>query len=745
MSKKTSIEANVAESKTENIFRKYYGVDTFIEKSAIPSKYGFKSKNGTEYKGYPDFFFDDEDDTFVIVVEAKADDFTAACDEVEWYAKINKVEKDIVAIAISGQDEHSYKAGLFLKLKGCVYKKFDIGDKLIPLADIRRIYRKEKIGECISDGNLRRILSELNNTFNSPMNIRDTDRSLFFAGLMIALKDDTFRNTYANIKPPTKDERKNAKYVLPDAHNLNMMIIDAIDKQIKDKVNTHSKAINWRGKFSFIETVDFDLESYKALIKKIDDNIFVAFRFDEKLDILGKAYKIFLSRSSGKAENKNIILTPDHIKRLMVRLARLKYTDKVLDTCMGSGGFLMEAMEEMEKQTEDSNEIEKIHEERLFGFENDHVLFALACSNMFLHGDGRSNLIFGDSLIKEGTDVYSDFKEKYKPNKAIINPPYENNQPIQFVIKALELIEDNGQLIVIMPSTTLNKNVGGDTEKVLAMARLEYVIKLPISIFREQGRLVYTSIFGFRKEEHKKDDKVLFYDLEDDGLVSVQHKGRIDKFHKWQGIEDQIYDTLNNCEEIPYVCEKRKIYDGEGNLVVYGVQEEREGALFPRLEELFSIKKGEMASEGANEDGEYNFVTAAEEWKKHDMYQMDGEAIVYAVGAEGSLGRAHYVKGKFMASNLCLILEEKDHQKYPLDLEYYAFHLMSIRKSLVSSLKDGTSKLTITEDKLKKYHIEYIPLMEQIRRKKIIKKKFYSLRKLEEKEEKLKATLYNVI
>ena len=65
---------------------------------------------------------------------------------------------------------------------------------------------------------------------------------------------------------------------------------------------------------------------------------------DEKQDILGKAYKIFLKRA-GKIDNKNIILTPDHIKSLMVELARLNVNDVVLDTCTGTGGFLMEAME----------------------------------------------------------------------------------------------------------------------------------------------------------------------------------------------------------------------------------------------------------------------------------------------------------------------------------------------------------------------------------------------------------------
>ncbi len=37
-----------SESITENIFRNFYGVNAFIEKSAIPSEYGFISKSGTD-------------------------------------------------------------------------------------------------------------------------------------------------------------------------------------------------------------------------------------------------------------------------------------------------------------------------------------------------------------------------------------------------------------------------------------------------------------------------------------------------------------------------------------------------------------------------------------------------------------------------------------------------------------------------------------------------------------------------
>lgn len=66
----------------------------------------------------------------------------------------------------------------------------------------------------------------------------------------------------------------------------------------------------------------------------------------------------------------------------------------------------------------------------------------------------------------------------------------------------------------------------------------------------------------------------MFYNLEDDGFVSIQHKGRIDKNATWQKLEENIYNTVINYEEIDGISEKRKIYD-EDKLNCYGVRKKK--------------------------------------------------------------------------------------------------------------------------------------------------------------------------
>ena len=128
--------------------------------------------------------------------------------------------------------------------------------------------------------------------------------------------------------------------------------------------------------------------------------------------------------------------------------------------------------------------------------------------------------------------------------------------------------------------------------------------------------------------------------------------------------------------------------------------------------ELFDEEKGTLQSEN-NIEGDYNFITASGEWKTHYTYDHDCEAIVYAVQAAGSLGRSHYVKGKFIASNLCIILTVKQQSTYPINVQFYSFYLNSIRKQIVRELADGTSKLTISAKDLMNYDVEYIPIAQQ--------------------------------
>ena len=265
-----------------------------------------------------------------------------------------------------------------------------------------------------------------------------------------------------------------------------------------------------------------------------------------------------------------------------------------------------------------------------------------------------------------------------------------------------------------MPTPTLVHNQNGMTEKILAKAKLDFVIRMPFNLFSEQKRTVNTSIFGFTKTPHDQNDDVIFYNLSDDGFVSIQHKGRVDKNNTWSIKERDIIDCITNYKDVKDVCTKRKIYKN-GLINCAGFQERKDSSYETvKMSDLFDfVCKGSLASEQSDDYGEYDFITASEDWKKHSEYDRDEEAIVYAVSAAGSLGRAHYVNGKYIASNLCYILKKNETSGYKINLKFYSYYLNSIRSQIVSDLADGTSKLTISPKALEDYYIDYIPYEKQ--------------------------------
>lgn len=289
MSTKTS------ETVTENIFRSFYGSNQFIEKSAIPVSYGFKSKKGSGKEGYPDFFCDCGE--FSIIVEAKAKNHESAKSEVQFYMENNQISTDTIGIAVSGQTVQDLNVTYYLFLYGSTKAtELKADSALLTIDNIEKLYKKSKCAEITTIEHLTKTLHQLNKQFQYENIVRDTERSLFFSGLMIALKDLTFRSSYAAIQAPSKDEANASRTAMMEAHLLNEAIVNAITRQLESKVNNLSKEYNWRDKFSFIKAIDYPLVKYKKIIKTIYENIFLPFENEEKQDILGRAYRIFFQR-----------------------------------------------------------------------------------------------------------------------------------------------------------------------------------------------------------------------------------------------------------------------------------------------------------------------------------------------------------------------------------------------------------------------------------------------------------------
>jgi len=138
-----------------------------------------------------------------------------------------------------------------------------------------------------------------------------------------------------------------------------------------------------------------------------------------------------------------------------------------------------------------------------------------------------------------------------------------------------------------------------------------------------------------------------------------------------------------------------------------------------RIGDLFDFEKGSLQSSKCT-PGEYTFITAAEEWKTHNAFTHDCEALMFAMGASGSLGRTHYFKGKFISSDLCFILQPKKHLK--LDLTFYFYIFNFLRAEIVKKTARGTSKQAINQGNFRNYRLPYFDFDHQLAFREKLKK-----------------------
>ncbi len=129
------------EPKNENLFRSFYGTNTFIEKADIDKqKYPFKSKSGNG-NGYPDFFNDNSIDNWIIIVECKATDHKLAEQECLYYMSNDGIKDKYnrIGIATSGENENELKVSYYYSVKG-KQKIEDLvieNDKFISLEELK--------------------------------------------------------------------------------------------------------------------------------------------------------------------------------------------------------------------------------------------------------------------------------------------------------------------------------------------------------------------------------------------------------------------------------------------------------------------------------------------------------------------------------------------------------------------------------------------------------------------------------
>jgi type I restriction enzyme M protein len=128
--------------------------------------------------------------------------------------------------------------------------------------------------------------------------------------------------------------------------------------------------------------------------------------YTTKVDGLGAAYEV-LGKLSGKDVKVGQFFTPENVVRFMVKLTELVSTDKVLDPACGTARFLTYAMGDMLSKVSGPNidtQMKTVRITQLFGTDDDLNVAKLAKMNMYIHGDGKTNIQDRDGLLLSELD-----------------------------------------------------------------------------------------------------------------------------------------------------------------------------------------------------------------------------------------------------------------------------------------------------------------------------------------------------
>lgn len=541
----------------------YQGSDIYELNKAL----GSASKKGTNKQGYPEYCGVIKD--FVIVIENKAniakhvkldgnnrisqeqkDIENYALNGVLWYAKqIVKNQttyKKVFAIAISGDRKKHRITPLFLDDGALIRDPLEDIETLMLLNEknIEEYYRREVLKEESKRQKTREEIEKIASVLHEDLRdygaLEDSNKPLVVAGILLALDEMKIKNLSLDYLDNDEiDTDGNKIYKLIESNLKRSKLVP----QVKfDKVLTQFAVIKDTTKINEICEIKTKkglkinctpLKYYTQYIKeKIFDSIHT---IKNSNDYLGIFYSEFMRFSGGDGQSLGIVLTPTHITELFCDLVKLKPTDRVLDPCCGTGGFLITAMDYMLLQTKDERQKEEIKKNQLFGFEVKPFMFAVATANMVLRGDGKSNLYDGDFLKQDPIKLQEDFRV----DVGFMNPPYSQGKndksltEIAFSEHLLNSIPKDGRAVVIVPLSTMtgkSKEEKAIKANILKHHTLEGVITLNKNTFYGVGTNPCIAIFR-TGVPHSRDKICKFINFEDDGYEVQKHKGLVETIH----------------------------------------------------------------------------------------------------------------------------------------------------------------------------------------------------------------------
>ena len=401
-------------------------------------------------------------------------------------------------------------------------------------------------------------------------------------------KRNEYKERFGNDEKRTEEKMKLDRFYLPPKSSFDYIYSIIEQDNLGEEINKSLHRIEDanKEKLDGVFSVDFNSESTlgklterNKMLRHLIQDFAKMDLADVNDDIIGNSYMYMIERFGADAGKKaGEFFTVRNVAKLVAKLAEPKTGARICDPCTGSGGLLLLAGEEVEKQGSKNY--------ALYGQESTGSTYQLARMNMFLHGKDSARIEWGNTL-NNPLLVENDHLMKF--DTIVSNPPFslkkwgaehadadkykrfwrgtppKDKGDFAFITHMVETAKPKtGRIAVIVPHGVLFRGgaEGKIREQLLKENIIEAVIGLPAGLFQTTGIPVAILVIDRSREKGGKNES-----KKDVFFIEASKEFKSNKAQNILTDEniDKIYSTYKTRKDVAKFARKVSLKEIEEN------------------------------------------------------------------------------------------------------------------------------------------------------------------------------------